>query len=142
MICSEWREFKGHRLVNIDRAGKNWMQAQEACQDLGGSLATVDSDEKHLFIESLQPAACTVDDDLQCYYWIGYNDRDIEGKWVWADGSSSKFTKWNVGEPNDANVEDCAYGGLKNGLWNDYHCGSGSIGPHQIGVRSPGDAVP
>ena len=36
------------------------------------------------------------------YCWIGYNDIDNEGTFVWDDGSTSTYTNWADGEPNDA----------------------------------------
>ena len=42
--------------------------------------------------------------------WLGGNDIDVEGEWVWdSDGSSVDLSRfWRGGEPNDAaQREDC-----------------------------------
>lgn len=36
------------------------------------------------------------------YYWIGLDDRAVEGTFVWNDGSVVGFTNWSSGQPDDA----------------------------------------
>merc|ERR1712241_1513249 len=57
-------------------------------------------------------------------YWIGMNDREHEGQWVWSDMSPVDYTWWAPGEPNDVHGEDCAQirTTLYNGKWNDVPC--------------------
>lgn len=40
--------------------------------------------------------------------WIGLTDRTSEGSFTWVDGSTSTFTSWAPGEPNNLNDEDFA----------------------------------
>ena len=58
--------------------------------------------------------------------WIGYNDGQSEGTWVWPDLTSATYTNWNVPrEPNNAwGNEDCAEMRLNSprGTWNDARC--------------------
>ena len=54
--------------------------------------------------------------------WIGYNDISEEGNWIWADGSSSEYSNWGLGEPDDNNIEDCGVI-TASGTWNDISCG-------------------
>lgn len=37
--------------------------------------------------------------------WIGGNDRDVEGKFVWTDGTivSDGFENWRDGDPSNTN---------------------------------------
>ena len=40
--------------------------------------------------------------------WIGLNKLEIEGTWVWADGSNSTYRNWAPNEPNDpGGYQDC-----------------------------------
>ena len=58
-------------------------------------------------------------------WWIGMNDRAVEGTWVWDGGGAVTFTSWAPGEPNDFNgIEDCGF--MPWGTpyqWNDGDCG-------------------
>ena len=54
--------------------------------------------------------------------WIGINDRDNEGTFIWADGTESAYTRWSSGEPNDyRGNEDCGET-FPNEYWNDNPC--------------------
>lgn len=61
-------------------------------------------------------------------FWIGLNDRNDEGGYVWADGTPVTYTNWSTHQPNDWNgAQDCVevllYGSstLMN-TWNDLSC--------------------
>ncbi len=51
-------------------------------------------------------------------YFIGYNDIDVEGTFVWEDCGSAGYTNWMAGEPNNSGNEDATQV-LGTGLWND-----------------------
>ena len=64
--------------------------------------------------------------------WIGLSDNEKEGKFIWTDGTSTKYSNWAADQPNDEEKkQDCGEivngvfwpGGLsQTGLWNDYQC--------------------
>jgi len=56
-----------------------WSRAEGYCNELGGHLASVHSSEENDFIFGL------VDKQK---VWIGANDLNTEGFWVWSDGSA------------------------------------------------------
>jgi hypothetical protein len=58
-------------------------------------------------------------------WWIGYDDRAVEGSFTWLDGSPSTWTDWASGEPNDyGGTEDCTMiGRYGDATWNDTGCG-------------------
>jgi len=60
-------------------------------------------------------------------FWIGFNDVDVEGVFVWASGEAVAYTNWNTGEPNNSGNEDAAeiYPG---GKWNDKEIGDNRVG--------------
>ena len=55
------------------------------------------------------------------YCWIGLNDLNAEGTFLWADGNSDSYRNWAVGEPNDQGNEDCALMWV-GGYWDDDSC--------------------
>eukprot|EP01083_Nonionella_stella_P009367 27006_1 len=58
------------------------------------------------------------DDDQ---YWIGLNDVETEGTFLWIDGSEVVYLNWDSDQPDNAGgVEDC--GENANGKWNDVVC--------------------
>ncbi|KAJ7393822.1 hypothetical protein OS493_003488 [Desmophyllum pertusum] len=60
------------------------------------------------------------------YVWIGLNDIEHEGTFVWeVDNSTVKFSKWGPGQPNNlADIEHCVTVGANRhfGLWNIEPC--------------------
>ena len=61
--------------------------------------------------------------------WIGANDLQVEGQWVWDDGSIWCYENWYGPNPDNFNNEDCAqlYQGIspaQDSMWNDGGCDS------------------
>ncbi len=55
-------------------------------------------------------------------YWIGFNDIETEGTWVWDNGETPGYTNWYSGEPNNLGNEDVAVMNWgSNGRWNDWN---------------------
>jgi hypothetical protein len=97
----------------------SWEDARDACSSRGYSLVSIESSEENTFIG--QEAWERVTE----YWWIGFNDREQEGTYVWAESSVPvTYTSWADSEPNDANgEEDCVttdYAFI--GGWNDISC--------------------
>ena len=95
-----------------------WSSAEGYCNELGGHLASVHSSEENDFIFGL------VDKQK---VWIGANDLNTEGVWVWSDGSAFDYRKWRSGEPNNMGKEGENCGHLKHHDdhskdWNDIQC--------------------
>ena len=90
----------------------NWEDARQECLSRGYDLATATSSEENTLMHNTQTSSL--------YCWIGLNDIDTEGTFVWADGSDSLYRNWYSGEPNQAGNEDCVHT-HKDG-WNDYPC--------------------
>eukprot|EP01084_Bolivina_argentea_P286639 491743_1 len=114
-------------LVITDSGGKTWLDANSYCNTTyGTNLGTIlTDDEAYTAIQNVNDST-----KPNGQMWVGLNDWEQEGIWVWADGTtcspSCNKTYWNGIEPNDKNLgEDCGairpYGGLTN-LFNDYPC--------------------
>lgn len=96
-----------------------WADAQLDCQSTGHHLLDLADEAELLWVWALADVAEPAD-----AWWHGCNDQGVEGTFVWDGGSSSTFTQWRTGEPNDfGSAEDCATladnGG---GAWNDKDC--------------------
>ncbi|KAH8063291.1 hypothetical protein JL722_2456 [Aureococcus anophagefferens] len=98
-------------LAFVPAAG-TWADAEATCVSLGGHLATLPDAAASAYASAhfvrarggCRPA------------WIGYNDREEEGVWAWADGSVGGYERWWPGEPDDsangARGADCASMGV------------------------------
>jgi hypothetical protein len=70
-----------------------WIQAEAWAQEWGGHLVTLRSWEEELWIKN------TFGRDE--YFWIGFNDIEEEGDWVWSSGEPVVYTNWEKFEPNN-----------------------------------------
>ncbi|VDO71258.1 unnamed protein product [Heligmosomoides polygyrus] len=100
-------------------------EAEKACKAQKGHLASIHSKEENDFIYGLAKKSLPkVNHDDLC--WIGL--RKSSKGWTWTDGSSTNYTNWAPGQPNNVNkAENCAQ--LYNvdnfkspKKWNDYPC--------------------
>ncbi|XP_032238898.2 uncharacterized protein LOC5513456 isoform X2 [Nematostella vectensis] len=90
---------------------KSWDEASSACQLDDGRLASILSDDEQTMISQVYSKA-----DM----WIGYNDKNSEGDWVWSDQMTSSYTNWDERSPNNGGVT-CAIV-TKKGRWHDEQC--------------------
>ncbi|XP_053386669.1 C-type lectin lectoxin-Lio3-like [Mercenaria mercenaria] len=91
--------LSGYRLV-LEKM--NWDAAKEHCQDLGGRLADIKSQEEEEFVERFVSG---VNNQL----WLGATDRESEGTFLWQDGTSisDAYVKWGKNQPD--NFKDMEY---------------------------------
>jgi hypothetical protein len=107
-----------------------WWEAWEGCNDLDSyDLVTIDDASENAWVF----ARASAYGSEYIWWWIGYNDigaaawQEPAAGWEWSDGSSSSYTNWNSGQPDDwRGDEDCAhiYGDYE--VWNDLDCDSDS----------------
>lgn len=117
---SEPIEFNGHYYITFNK-GMTWTGAKEYCENLGGHLATITSQEEQKFIyESL----VSINDRNN--YWLGGYKKD--STWYWVTDEPFKYNNWNGIEPNNYNgLEDKLHmynninpeTGNGKGAWND-----------------------
>lgn len=110
---------------------KTWFQAKRACENLGGYLVTLTSEDEMSFIWSQFGKRFAEKASTWKGPWIGYSDAVEEGKWQWITGEvavvgqDSVYSNWYEGEPdNCCGGEDCAHisGGHWGSKWNDNKC--------------------
>uniref|UniRef100_A0A7M5XAW9 C-type lectin domain-containing protein n=2 Tax=Clytia hemisphaerica TaxID=252671 RepID=A0A7M5XAW9_9CNID len=93
----------------------NWNDAEVRCQWRGGHLfVPKDLSEWNLVYQTAKQKG--IHD-----FWLGLNDKLIEGEFIAVDGSTSFYKNWKAGEPNNYNNEDCGHSRY-DGTWNDHQC--------------------
>lgn len=85
-----------------------------ACNTLGAQLVSIHDVAQNALVNAVQR-------DVS---WIGLDDRNTEGTFLWNDATPFDYTQWMPpAEPNDAPPgEDCVVMFLENGNWNDIAC--------------------
>ena len=126
----------------ITSSAMNFANAKIQATALGGYLTTINTKAENTFLTT----------EFYGTYgsaiWIGANDIETEGTWIWDNGTTSEDNgltdticnapsgdwqpsnatwadgsrKWNNGEPNNAGNEDCANITRSDGTWNDLRC--------------------
>ena len=105
--------YNGHTYA-VTKDSMTWEEANTLSDQHGGYLVTInDAQENSFLIQNYLSFLSEL--------WIGYNDKDNEGTWVWTNGETSIYTNWATSEPNDVNGEDCGQI-YSSGLWNDLPC--------------------
>ncbi|KAL7829259.1 hypothetical protein AOLI_G00301440 [Acnodon oligacanthus] len=127
-LCGEgWRPF-GLKCYYFSADKLNWTMSRDYCAEKGGHLVLITSQAEQDFISSR----------VGEHHWIGLNDLETEGKWVWVNNQTlteTGVTFWfkrtnHQDEPDnwtqmDPSGENCACLGDENGTtnkWFDAYC--------------------
>jgi len=118
LICPDgWTSTWLNQCYLMSPNKMNWFQAQEFCWGQNGFLAEVKTRDQQSSLYFLPS---------ELNFWIGLNDIENEGKFVWAEGHEEmNFSNWIPGQPNNSGgEEDCVHmaGSLDYGKWNDAPC--------------------
>jgi hypothetical protein len=117
----EFEDITTGECYRIGTTAVTWSAALADCAAWGGSLAGISSQAEQDFLFAHKS-------NNNC--WIGFNDIQNEGTFVWVNGETSSYTHWLAGEPNNnGGNEDCGQfaGGYAKppstvGFWNDANC--------------------
>ncbi len=104
----------------------SWTDGNTLAGQWGGYLATVNDAAEDFWIRTMFGPAADV-------MFIGANDIETEGRWVWVENGENFFngtheggtvvapwySNWSPGEPNDSGNEDAGMIYSSTGLWND-----------------------
>ena len=92
-IPNDAYEYNGH-YYKVYLTRTTWDKAENACEKLGGHLATVSSVGEQKFLVSLEN---------RNKLWIGaYRKDDDLNSWMWVTGEPWTDTYWMKGEPNNS----------------------------------------
>jgi serine/threonine protein kinase len=81
--------FEGNR-YKVFREELSWPEARKKCEALGGHLAVVKSEDENSFL--LKQASAAGLDSV----WLGATDEQVEGQWVWLDGTEMRYENWDA----------------------------------------------
>ncbi|KAK1891602.1 Lactose-binding lectin l-2 [Dissostichus eleginoides] len=113
-----WYSFNNRCYKHI-AADMNWADAELHCVSQGANLVSIHSQREENFVKSL----IKNHNPTQGYTWIGLSDTQMEGRWMWSDGSAVNFVSWSSGEPNNEGNEDCVHTNFGfDHKWNDMSC--------------------
>lgn len=88
-----------------------WDEAKAYCENLGGHLATITSEEEQNVVYDL------LENGEYGAYWLGANVSN--GKWNWITGEEFGYQNWDAGEPNRGEEGMCLQMYEANGHWDD-----------------------
>ena len=123
--CPQHWVLRGNSCYNvIDTPTVRWSDARTTCQNLGGDLAIIRSQDENSFTLELLKKQKTV---TLYGAWLGlYRKPSAGDAFYWIDDTpiAGQFSAWANGEPNQVQ-EKCVqiYGtSNKQGKWNDKEC--------------------
>ena len=91
----------------------SYNDATSACRAFGAQLAKLTDSKEEEFLESLYDGSKQI--------WIGLNDIDIEGSFVWPDESTPTYTNWQD-QKNNNEEKDCIMKNKDDKKWTSSHC--------------------
>jgi lectin-like protein len=120
ILQTEMNPANGHTyyLLDLERDSLNiWTKMETAAINLGGHLVTLNDAAEEAWIDA------TFTPTVNEAFFIGLNDVEIEGTFVWASGEPVTYTNWQPGEPNNSggaeNWVKKEFNGSHTGDWND-----------------------
>ncbi len=91
--------FKGHSYKFFSDV-MSWHRAKKRCEEMGGHLATISNADEERFVVNLATKGISVPTPMDGI-WMGATDEEKEGEWKWIDGTKSKYSNWEKGQPNN-----------------------------------------
>lgn len=87
----------GGNLYAIFDEGLTWHEAKAYCEDLGGHLVTITSQEEQNFVADL------IKNGNKNHYWLGATDEEKEGTWKWVTNETFSYRNWDRFQPDNGN---------------------------------------
>ncbi len=108
----EYTVYNGHYYLLVEEK-LTWHEAEFACEERGGYLATITSYEEHNVVGDLSKRSI----------WLGATDENNEGTWQWVTGEEFVENYWKSEEPNGLTIENYVVGLYTSSYrWNDTNC--------------------
>uniref|UniRef100_UPI003592F1E2 peptidoglycan DD-metalloendopeptidase family protein n=1 Tax=Acetobacterium malicum TaxID=52692 RepID=UPI003592F1E2 len=101
-----------HRYMIYDDA-VTWAQAEAKAEELGGTLATISSQDEQSLVEKL------IGTGQRDRYFLGGTDEGQEGTFRWVTGEPFGLAKWAPGNPDNWSGNENCLQITREGYWND-----------------------
>lgn len=108
-------EFNGHKYYVYGNK-MSWDEAKVYCEEQGGYLATITSQEEDSFLHDY------ITKQGYSSVYFGMSDKEKEGVWIWVTGETFDYQNWRKGEPSNEGKNEhygMYYSSNKDGTWND-----------------------
>ncbi|XP_060748358.1 perlucin-like protein isoform X1 [Tachysurus vachellii] len=95
----------------------SWISSRVKCQELGGDLVIINSQEEHKFLVG------AMNTFINSLHWIGLRNVENQGRWLWVDETllMQNLSWWkDIGVDHESEREDCV--GYYDGQWVDMPC--------------------
>lgn len=131
--------YKDH-IYSLYNDVMTWNEAKIQCENMGGHLVTVTSEEEQSVIEEL------VKDSFCSWYFMGASNTENGVDYKWVTGESFDYTNWKNGSPDNVNENYLMATRNLNGGWQDttvdgYSCLVGFICEVETGQILPQETV-
>lgn len=123
-ICDEGWSLFSNACYKFNPERKDWKEAANTCEQAGGHLTSIHSQDELAFIRMLMDSSKVNIKDSTT--WIGGERNGNSFRWI--DGTSFDFDNWNELEPNnEGENENCievytAPGYIRHNKFNDKAC--------------------
>ncbi|GMT12463.1 hypothetical protein PFISCL1PPCAC_3760 [Pristionchus fissidentatus] len=116
--CGDFNEFNGKCYKVFNNEPMEWADAEGACKDMGGHLASIHDQQTSDFVRRSAVGAGVIDP-----VYIGLSRTD-ESKMAWSDGSVVDYSNWQLGEPESGPGAACTtlHPNTVAGLWYTESC--------------------
>ena len=120
-VPSDAKLFNGY-YYKVYKESLTWEEAKTKCEDLGGHLCVITSQEENDFVKGLVSEAIGTPSGKWDGAWIGCYGQSPQ--WYWLDGSKVGYTSWYPGQPDYVGAGP-VYNGviMVSGLWHDSSAG-------------------
>lgn len=95
-VPSDGKMFKDH-FYRVFDTGLTWEEAKLKCEEMGGHLVTINSQEEQEFVQNL------LNEGNKNYYWLGAKSSSANNFTSWVTGEVIEYTNYDVDEPSNSN---------------------------------------
>ncbi|XP_065670480.1 uncharacterized protein LOC100203426 isoform X29 [Hydra vulgaris] len=115
-VCpKDWKNLKlnsANGCYKLFETSLGWEDAEHECEKNHSHLASLTSEDEQTMVYQVHSSKS---------FWIGFNDRENEGDWMWSDRTTSSYTNWAERAPTNGGLSCTSM--IDGGKWHDEPCG-------------------